>query len=250
MIALSRRLYFMGAYYFSWVLFLGVGLGLSVFSMPLLLLPRRASRGQWMRAIIRRLFDLWVTWLHLSKVVRVNFNGFDAPLPTGAVYIANHPTLVDATFLLARLPDTICIFKPALMRNPALGPPAIMAGYVAGNAGVDLVREVAQRITAGCSLLVFPEGTRTAPGQTLGEMRPGFALMATRARAPVQLVLIRSTPALARRGLPWWRAPAILPATVDLTLDRRWDPDAARTAAQLAQEVELHLRKQLGSGVS
>jgi 1-acyl-sn-glycerol-3-phosphate acyltransferase len=225
----------------SWFWFFSVGLGLNLFSLPLLLLPHRESRGQWMRAVIRGLFDLWVRWFHASNVVRITWRGFDEPLPTGCVYIANHPTLLDATFLLARLPDAICIFKPALMRNPVIGPPAIMAGYVAGDPGVDLVRAISEKIALGRSLLVFPEGTRTEPGRLLNPVKPGFALIAARARAPVQLIVIRATPDLVPRGRPWWRAPANQPSTVEISLNRRWEYDPERSPTQLSAEVEKHL---------
>jgi len=235
------RIYYIGAYYMSWFWFFSVGLGLNLFSLPLLLLPHRDSRGQWMRAVIRGLFDLWVRWFHASNVVRIHWHGFVEPLPTGCVYIANHPTLLDATFLLARLPDAICIFKPALMRNPVIGPPAIMAGYVAGDPGVDLVRAISEKIALGRSLLVFPEGTRTEPGHPLNPVKPGFALIAARAQAPVQLIVIRATPDLVPRGRPWWRPPVNQPSTVAISLDRRWEYDPERSPTQLAAEVEKHL---------
>ena len=239
--AAVKKIYYVGAYYMSWGWFFSVGFGLNLFSLPLLLLPHRESRGQWMRAVIRGLFDLWVRWFHASNVVRIHWYGFDEPLPIGCVYIANHPTLIDAPLLLARLPDAICIFKPALMRNPVIGPPAIMAGYVAGDPGVDLVREIAGKIALGRSLLVFPEGTRTEPGQSLGPIKPGFALIAARAHAPVQLIVIRSTPDLVPRGRPWWRPPSKQPSTIEISLDRRWEYDAARSPTQLSKEVEQHL---------
>jgi 1-acyl-sn-glycerol-3-phosphate acyltransferase len=241
MIAALKKIYYVTTYLVSWWWFFSVGFLLNLCSLPLLLLPRRESRGQWMRGVIRRLFALWVWWFNTSGVVRVRWRGFDQPLPTGCIYIANHPTLVDAPLLLSRLPDTICIFKPALLRNPVIGPPAIMAGYVAGEPGVDLVREIAEKVAGGRSLLVFPEGTRTEPGLTLGPVKPGFALIAARARAPVQLVVIRSTPELVTRGRAWWRAPSIQPSTVEFTLDRRWEYDSTRSVTQLAAEVEQHL---------
>jgi 1-acyl-sn-glycerol-3-phosphate acyltransferase len=241
MIAVLKKAYYMVTYYMSWGLFFSVGFGLNICSLPLLLLPRRESNSQRMRAVIRRLFELWVWWFNTSGVVRVRWRGFDEPLPIGCVYIANHPTLIDAPLLLARLPDTICIFKPALLRNPVIGPPAIMAGYVAGDPGVDLVREIAEKVALGRSLLVFPEGTRTGPGLTLGPVKPGFALIAARAHAPVQLIVIRSTPDLVTRGRPWWRPPAIQPSTVEITLGRSWEYDPARTPTQLTEEMEQHL---------
>ncbi len=228
-------------FYGSWALFAGVGLVLNLACAPLLLLRRREAWGPAVRSVIRRLFDLWVRWFRVCPCVAVSWRGFEAPLTRGTVYIANHPTVVDATFLLARLPDAICIFKPALRRNPATGPAAIMAGYVGGETGIDLIRNAAERVAAGCSLLIFPEGTRTAPGTILGVLKPGFALIAGRARAPVQLIVIRAPPDLARRGRPWWRLPAVLPARVEITLDRRWEHDPARPTAVLTAEVGRRL---------
>jgi 1-acyl-sn-glycerol-3-phosphate acyltransferase len=133
------------------------------------------------------------------------------------------------------------------MRNPAIGTAALMADYSAGERGPDLVREVAGKIRAGQSLLVFPEGTRTAPGTPLGPLKPGFALIAARAQAPVQLVLIRASPGLVPRGRPWWRPPPLLPGEIDLTLDRRWPHDPTRSVQALTADVEHHLRARLAA---
>ncbi|HQF40181.1 MAG TPA: lysophospholipid acyltransferase family protein [Opitutaceae bacterium] len=236
-----RRAYYVGAYYASWAIFGGVGVLLNLASLPFLLLPRCETGGARMRRTIRGLFDFWLRWMHATGVVRVTWHGFERPLQPGAVFIANHPTLVDATFILARLPDAICIFKPALMRNPAIGPAAYLAGYVSGVPGVDLVREVAVKIAAGQSLLIFPEGTRTERGAALNPLRPGFALIASRAQAPVQLLRVVSSPGLVPKGRDWWRPPPVLPATVAITLDRRWEHDPARSPAELTEEVQRHL---------
>jgi 1-acyl-sn-glycerol-3-phosphate acyltransferase len=236
-----QRIFAVGACYVSWLAFALLGLGLSVACVPGLLLPRRAGREARVRAAIRRLFALWTWWLHVSGVLRFAWRGFEAPLARGTVYIANHPTLLDATLLLARLPDTVCIIKPKLMRNPALGPAARMAGYIAGEKGVNLVRAVAARIVAGQSLLIFPEGTRTATGATLGPLKPGFALIAARAHAPVQLISIRASSDMVPRDRAWWLPPSTLPVWMTISLDRRWDHDPARSARELTDEVEQHL---------
>lgn len=247
MARLLRRGWWVTIYYLSWIAFGSVGLVLNLACLLLLLAPRRAACARGARETIRRLFDFWLRWIHATRVVDIVWHGFDRPLPTGAVYIANHPTLVDATFLLARLPDAICIFKPALMRHPVIGPAAHMAGYVAGNSGVDLVREVAGRIAAGQSLLVFPEGTRTTPGTLLNPFKPGFALIAARAGAPVQAITIRPATELMPRGRPWWRPPATLPTRVDIALDRRWETDPTRSSADVSAEIEQHFRTVLSA---
>jgi 1-acyl-sn-glycerol-3-phosphate acyltransferase len=235
------------ACYLSWIWFAGAGLVLSLLCVPLLLLPRRELLGSAVRGMIRGLFLLWLGWFLVSRCVQVTWRGFNRPCARRTIYIANHPTLVDATFLLARLPDTICIIKPALMRSPAIGPAALLAGYVAGESGVDLIRNVAGKVAAGRSLLVFPEGTRTETGIRLGPLKPGYALIAERARAAVQLVVIRASSDLVPRGRPWWWPPSVLPVRVELTLDRRWEYDPARRTRDLTVEVERRLSEVLAS---
>ena len=238
---MMRRVIAVGAYWFAWAVFCVGGLVLNGGCLPLLLAPRAATGGARMRRVLRWLFARWLRLMDVTGVVRVQWRGFDKPLVPGAVFIANHPTLIDAFLLLALLPDAICIFKPALLRNPGIGPAAVLAGYVGGVPGVDLVREVAAKIAAGQSLLVFPEGTRTEPGCALNPLRPGFALIAARAKAPVQLLRIVAPPGLVPKGRPSWRLPPVLPALVEITLDRCWDYDPARSPAELTAEVERHL---------
>jgi 1-acyl-sn-glycerol-3-phosphate acyltransferase len=236
---------FAAAYYLSWGWFAGVGVLVNLLCLPLLLLPCRERLGPAMRGVVRGLFRAWLLWFETSRCLRIRWRGFDAPLAPRTIFVANHPTLLDATFLLARLPDAICVFKPALMRNPAVGPVALLAGYAAGETDIDLIRDMAGRVASGRSLLIFPEGTRTKTGTTLGMLKPGYALVAGRARAAVQLIVIRASADLVPRGRPWWRPPAILPAWVELTLDRRWEYDPARRTRDLTVEVERRLSEVL-----
>jgi 1-acyl-sn-glycerol-3-phosphate acyltransferase len=235
-------------YYLSWAVFGSVGLLLNVVCMVLMPVPGREAFGPAVRATIRRLFGAWIAWLHATGVIDIEWNGFEASnLSMGTVYISNHPTLIDATLILARLPDAVCIFKPSLMSNPAVGPAAAMAGYVRGDTGLDLIRAAASRVTAGMSLLVFPEGTRTAEGTVLGRMKPGFALIADRAQAPVTLIVMSASPGLVTRGRPWWPAPAVLPGRVSVTLDHTWTYQPGRSAEELTQSVEKRICEVLAS---
>ena len=98
----------------------------------LTLLPRRQALEPAVRAAIRRLFTGWLAWLHASGIIEVTWSGFDGPLPSRARSTSpTIPRIVDATLILARLPDAVCIFKPSLMRNPAIGPAARHGGLCA-----------------------------------------------------------------------------------------------------------------------
>jgi 1-acyl-sn-glycerol-3-phosphate acyltransferase len=240
-----RRIYYFLAGHLSWLVFGSVSLALNLVCAVLLLLPGRERRGAAVRKTICRLFGTWCAWLHATRLIYVTWNGFTPEALAGpAVYIANHPGLLDATFILARLPDTICIFKRSVMHNPALGPAALMAGYASGDAGVDLIRDVAARVAAGRSLLIFPEGTRTVAGVALNPLKPGFALIAARAHVPVRLLVIRAPRDLVPKGFPWWRIP-VFPAHVQIAflgeLSAAGEANATELTARATQQLSAAL---------
>ncbi len=242
-----RRPYYICSYWMSWLVFGTVSLILNAGCALLMLLPDRKRRAPAIREIIRRLFASWTGWLHANRLVTVAWHGLEAaPLPRPAVYIANHPSLLDATVLLARLPNAVCVFKPALSRNPFLAPAAVMAGYASGTAGVHWVRELADEVAAGCSLLIFPEGTRTTRPEGFNPLKPGFAAIARRAGVPVQVLIIRTDRELLARGRgPWWRVPQ-LPVHVDVHVDRVLAPDPDVSCRRRVAEVEEIFAARLG----
>ena len=143
--------------------------------------------------------------------------------------VANHPGLMDITYLLARVPEAVCIFKPAIRRNPVLGAAARSAGYLANDGGIDLIRAASAKVAAGHTLVIFPEGTRTRDG-LLNPLKPGFALIAQRARTPIQTVRITCDSDLLIKNRAWWKLPR-LPAHVTLTLGPCFPPPETRMAA-------------------
>jgi 1-acyl-sn-glycerol-3-phosphate acyltransferase len=241
------RLYHYPANIVSWTLFAIVGVSLNVVCAPLLLSSDRARHGKKVRAAIRRLFTAWCAWLHATKLIFVRFHGFTPTALAGpAVYIANHPGLLDATFILSQLPDAICIFKPEIIRSPVLGPAALMAGYVSGDNGIDVIRDIAARVAAGRSLLIFPEGTRTAAAANLNRFRPGFAVIAARARVPIRLILVRSPRDLVPKGWSWWRAPSF-PSRVEITLLGELPAAPGETATELTARAARRFSEALVS---
>lgn len=247
---LSRRLlrlYHYPANIISWIVFALVGVSLNAVCTPLLLARDRARHGPAVRTAIRKLFVAWCGWLHATRLIYVRFHGFTPEAMAGpAVYVANHPGLLDATFILSRLPDAICIFKPVIMRNPVLGPAALMGGYASGDKGVDLIRDVGARVAAGRSLLIFPEGTRTLPNVNLNPLKPGFALIAARARVPVRIIIVRAPRDLVPKGWSWWRAPSF-PAHVDITLWREITFRPGETAGELTARVAREISSALAA---
>jgi 1-acyl-sn-glycerol-3-phosphate acyltransferase len=149
--------------------------------------------------------------------------------------------MIDITCLLARLPGAVCIFKPAIRRNPVLGAAARRAGYLGSDGGHDLVRRAADKVAAGHTLIVFPEGTRTPPGTTLLPFKPGFVLIARRARVPIQLVRITTDSDLLTKGCRWWLLPRF-PAHVTVAAGPLIPTGTAASPAELAAGIEAWFR--------
>ena len=174
-----------------------------------LILPRR-HRKPFGRALIRRGFQFAVATMRVTGLCTVDLAAL-APLhhARGMVIAPNHPALLDVVLIVACLPNAVCILKAGLWNNPLLGGTARLAGYIRNDSPLLLVRAATAELEAGANLLVFPEGTRTPPGQRLGPFKPGFVAMARAARAPIQTVFLRADTAYLGKGWPVWRKPRL-----------------------------------------
>src|SRR5438067_1673267 len=84
-----------------------------------LLLQRGARGTAAARAGIARGYRWYWACAQASGVLRIESGGLDAlrAEPGGLLIAANHPTMLDAMVLVARLPRSVCIMKAELMRN-------------------------------------------------------------------------------------------------------------------------------------
>jgi 1-acyl-sn-glycerol-3-phosphate acyltransferase len=156
----------------------------------------------------------------------------------GLVIVANHPSLLDALMLVAQLPRSFCVMKASLMRNPLLGPGALLARYVPNDGGVHtMLRRAVDDVRAGGQLVMFPEGTRTTSA-ALNPFHGGFALIARRAQVPVQTVFIDTTSPYLGKGWPIWKLPP-LPIEFSLRIGRRFEPGPDVDA--WVQEIERYM---------
>ncbi len=220
------------------VVFLGWNLPATVLYW---LLPRRRSVrvGQY---VIMCSFRGLLGLMRLTGLARFDLSAIDALRDEGGLVIApNHPTLLDVLLVASRLPRVVCITKASLWDNPALGAGARLAGYIRNDAPFPLLREAAIAIHGGSQLLVFPEGTRTRT-RPVGAFKPGFALMARRAGAPVQTVILQASSPYISKGWPLWRRPRF-PLVYRARLGRRFVVDGP--AARFSQRLETYVRAEL-----
>lgn len=140
----------------------------------------------------------------------------------GLIVVANHPSLLDALMLVARLPKSACIMKAGLMRNPFLGSGARLARYIRNDSPRGMIRLAVQDLQHGGQLVLFPEGTRTTQ-RPINPFRPGVTLIAKLAEAPIQTVFIDTESPYLGKGWPIWRLPP-LPIRFSVRLGERFAP--------------------------
>jgi 1-acyl-sn-glycerol-3-phosphate acyltransferase len=228
-------------------LLLGLGLvSVAWNAVALLLYPvlPRATGRRWGRAAISGAYRGFWWFARHSGLMNMDARALDvlADEP-GLVVVANHPSLLDAMMLVARLPRSGCIMKASLMRNPLLGPGARLARYIRNDSHTGMVRLAVKDLHDGGQIVMFPEGTRGTP-TTLLPFRPGFALIATRAGVPIQTVIIETDSPYLGKGWPLWRLPP-LPINFRVRLGRRFVPSGSASA--LSDEIEAYFRATLAA---
>ena len=163
------------------------------------------------RFLLRHLFRIFVVYLRLARLVRVDSTALATleESPGACIVAPNHTSLWDVVFLVARMPRAVCVMKESILKNPVLGGGARLAGYIANDSRTRLIRKSTDALAAGGQLLLFPEGTRTRrDARWINPFTGGCAIIAIRSGAPVLPVFIRSDSRYLEKGWPLWKRPS------------------------------------------
>ncbi len=144
--------------------------------------------------LLNRFIVFWATsmivGLRVICGIRLEVTGMENLPPGGSIIAAKHQSAFDTMVWLMLVPNSVYIAKEELLQIPGWGWLARHCGQLsvdrAGGATAmrTLVRETKARLAEGRPVVIFPEGTRTAPGQRV-PYQPGVAAMATASGAPV-----------------------------------------------------------------
>ena len=171
--------------------------------------PRRLRTGRWFRRLGRLIATVNPWRIHISGGENLDPNQV-------YVIVSNHQSLADIPVLSHLKLDTKWLGKAELFRLPVIGWMARMAGDVPiqrfdRRKGATAMLQCARYLRQRCSVVFFPEGTRSPDGQVLPFNEGPFQL-AIREQIPIlPLVVEGSGAALPRNS---W----IFGATQDIQL--------------------------------
>lgn len=244
--SLPRRLLQRAYEYVAMWLGLGV-LGLvslvwTVFAVPLHYLLPKAWSVPLGRATIMLAFRLYLGLLSRIGAIHFDLAELDALRAEGPMIIApNHPSLLDALMVLSRSPGMACIMKADIVDNAFFGAGARMAGYIRNDAQLSMIKQSVNELKKGSHLLIFPEGTRTTRWP-VNTCKGTAALIASRARVPIQTVIIETASPYLSKGWPLFRRPQF-PISYRVRLGRRFEPPTK--AGQFTADLERYFIDEL-----
>ena len=144
-------------------------------------------------------------WLILKTTgVRVSHAGIGR-LDPGRSYVlaSNHQSIYDIPIIFASVPLQLRIVaKQSLGRIPFMGWHLYHSGHLLvdrRNPGPDIVEKMRRLVSESHSLIVFPEGTRSADGN-IGRFKRGSFVVALDAQLPVVPVTIVGSRHVMRKG--------------------------------------------------
>ncbi len=190
--------------------------------------PTQRQPGRWMRRFGR-------STSRATPILRFSVEG-DPPADIrerAYVVVANHESTADP-FLLAHLPwDMRWVAKEELFKLPVLGWMMRFGGDIPVRRGDHasvhrMVAEAKRTLAGGMSIMMFPEGTRSADGQ-LGAFKDGAFRLAIEAGVPILPLALAGTRACRPKGSLWFgEARAAVRILPPIATDGMTDADVDR----------------------
>lgn len=162
---------------------------------------------------------------------------------TPTIVLAKHQSSWETFFFLQLLPPQVWLLKRELFRIPFFGWGLAMLRPIAIDradklsALRQLVQQGRERLARGLWIVIFPEGTRTRPGEVLPYARGG-ALLATKTNTPVLPIAVNS-------GLFWPRDTFLKRAgTITVSIGKPIDPKGMKPE-ELNQQVQNWIESEM-----
>ncbi|TDR77803.1 lysophospholipid acyltransferase family protein [Paludibacterium purpuratum] len=232
--------------FYTMLLWLGSMLLLgNLLALPLVVAPR-SLREPLVRGTISLICRTFLDGAQACGLMRLDLSALDTLNGrTHLLLVPNHPSMIDAFLVLSRVRQAVCLMKASISGNLFLGAGAHLAGYVSNRHPGRMFRQAIDSVAEGKLLMIFPEGTRTVH-QPINDLQGSVALIAKKARVPLQTILITTNSPYLSKGWKIWRPP-VFPLIYRAVPGEQFDADEKLelTAARLQQYFESSMTRSI-----
>jgi len=216
--------------------------GLGIFTAPFPFKVRYRFISQWAR------FNLW--WLKVTCNLSYRVRGREHIPPGNAIIMCKHQSTWETLALQAIFPPQVWVLKRELLRVPCFGwglamlEPISIDRSARRKAVQQVVDQGKKRLADGRWVVIFPEGTRVAPG-TGRRYGIGGAALAEDSGYPVVPVAHNAGEFWPRRGFV--KHPGIIDVCIGPVIDSR-GKSAAEINALVQEWIEAKMEQISGLG--
>jgi len=179
--------------------------------------------------------------IHVSGIENV-------PKTGGVLFVANHQSNFDIPIMVGHIPrDKGFIAKLELLKVPSFSRWMKYIGCIFidrkdPRQSLTAISEAAERLKAGHSIVIFPEGTRSADG-TVGPFKAGGLRLAIKARAPIVPVSINGSKNIMPKGTSIIRSASV---NVIISPPLLWDEYKESDSSEISEMVRDRIISNLG----
>ncbi|WP_314978410.1 lysophospholipid acyltransferase family protein [Campylobacter rectus] len=159
------------------------------------------------RDLVRLAWSFFIFSTQICGYQRTKFSFAGELGSASQIIIANHPSLLDVVFLVSLVRRANCVVKASLGKNIFLAPAIKACGYIPNTANEELLQKSIDALKSGESLIIFPEGTRTA-----GEIvfHKAAAYIAVNSAKQLVAIGIKMDPPSLKKHEPWYKTPSVM----------------------------------------
>lgn len=107
----------------------------------------------------------------------------------GKVIVSSHPSLIDIVLLIGLIPNSLCLAKKELLKNPIMHN-IVKSLYILNDVDFDEFRvETKTALEQGFNIIIFPTGTRTLPNEEM-KIHKGSAQIAINTKTDIVPITI------------------------------------------------------------
>lgn len=230
----------------------GVLIALVVAPLIILVFRNKETRHIKGKLFIHYSFRLFIELMRFVGVLSYTVEGVEKFKEPGQLFLANHPSLIDVVFMIAFIPKTDCVVKDKLIKNPFTYGPVKAAGYIMNADPDKVLQKSIESIKSGNSLIIFPEGTRTTPGETI-KFKRGAANVALRGCVDITPVVIGCVPTTLTKSDKWYHIPSkklhfTMVAREKISIARFMEEKSTNIAARsLTKSLEDYFKQEISN---